>query len=79
LLYDLVCATLVVSTFFWLSFFFGERVLGWIRDAEITATVAVVLIVSGVGLFLYLRSRKKITEIVLSEGGVGSREPGVGE
>ena len=77
LLYDLVCATLVVTTFFFLSFFFGERVLGWIRDAEITATIAVVLIVSGVGLFLYLRSRKKITEIVLSEG-TGDRAQGAG-
>jgi membrane protein DedA with SNARE-associated domain len=72
---DLICATLVVSTFFWLSYFFGDRVLGWIHDAELTATIAVVLIVTVVGLFLYVRSRRKIAEIVLSEG-TGSREQG---
>jgi membrane protein DedA with SNARE-associated domain len=65
---DAFSAVLVVSSFFWLSYFFGEHVLGWIRDAEITATIAVVLIVVGVGLFLYVRSRRKITEIVISEG-----------
>jgi membrane protein DedA with SNARE-associated domain len=67
LMIDVVCATLVVSTFFWLAYFFGDNVLGWIRDAELTVTIGVVLVVIGVGLFLYLRSRKKIAEIVLSE------------
>ncbi|MGD9635857.1 MAG: hypothetical protein AB7U97_21430, partial [Pirellulales bacterium] len=47
-----------------LAFFFGERVLNWIRDAEMTATIAVVLVVTGVGLFLYMRSRKKVVEMV---------------
>lgn len=64
LAYDLICASLVVTTFFFLAFFFGDNVLGWIRDAELTATIAVALVVSGVGLFLYLRSRKKVAEIV---------------
>ena len=64
LMYDMICASLVVTTFFFLAFLFGERVMDWIRDAEITATIAVALIVTGVGLFLYLRSRKKVTEIV---------------
>jgi membrane protein DedA with SNARE-associated domain len=64
LVYDMVCASLVVTTFFFLAFLFGERVMDWIRDAEITATIAVVLIVTGVGLFLYLRSRRKVTEMV---------------
>lgn len=65
---DAVCASLVVTTFFWLSYLFGHRVLGWIRDAEITATIAVVLVVAGVGLVLYIRSRRKITEIVMGDG-----------
>jgi len=64
---DLVCATLVVSTFFWLSYAFGEPVLGWIRDAEITATIAVSVVAVIVGVFLYRRSRRKITEIVIGE------------
>ena len=76
---DAFSAILVVSTFFWLSYFFGEPVLGWIRDAEVTATIAVVLIVSGIGLFLYIRSRRKITEIVMGEGKEArSKEQGTG-
>lgn len=67
LLYDMICATLVVTTFFFLAYFFGERVINWIRDAEITATIAVALVVAGVGLFLYLRSKKKVTELVMRE------------
>lgn len=67
LMYDLVCASLVVTTFFFLAFLFGERVMDWIRDAELTATIAAALVVAGIGLVLYLRSRKKVTEIVLSE------------
>ena len=64
---DVICASLVVTTFFWLSYAFGDRVIGWIRDAEITFTIAVGLVVVGVGLFLYLRSRRKLTEIVMSQ------------
>jgi membrane protein DedA with SNARE-associated domain len=64
---DMFCATLVVTTSFWLSYAFGERVLDWIRDAEITATIAALMIVVGVGLVVYRRSRRKITEIVIGE------------
>jgi membrane protein DedA with SNARE-associated domain len=64
---DMFCATLVVSTFFWLAHAFGAPVMDWIRDAEITATIAVLLIVAGVGLVLYRRSRRKITQIVIGE------------
>jgi membrane protein DedA with SNARE-associated domain len=64
---DMFCASLVVTTFFWLAYAFGDSVLDWIRDAEITATIAVVLVVVGVGLILYLRSRRKFTEIVIGE------------
>jgi membrane protein DedA with SNARE-associated domain len=64
---DMFCASLVVTTFFWLAYAFGDSVLDWIRDAEITATIAVVLVVVGIGLVLYLRSQRKITEIVIGE------------
>ena len=75
LLIDMFCASLVVTTFFSLAYFFGDSVLGWIRDAEITMTIAVLLVVVGIGLVLYVRSRKTITEIVMAEQ-EGSREPG---
>ncbi len=64
---DMFCASLVVTTFFFLAYFFGDSVLGWIRDAEITATIAVLLVVAGIGLIFYLRSRRTITEIVIGD------------
>lgn len=64
LVYDVVCATIVVTVFFFLAFLFGDEVVDWIREAEVTATVAVALIVGGIALFLYVRSRKKVAEIV---------------
>lgn len=64
LMYDLICASLVVTTFFFLAYWFGDNVINWIRDAEVTATIAAALIVAGVGLFLYVRSRKKVAEMV---------------
>ena len=67
LLYDMVCASLVVTSFFFLAYFFGHRVIDWIRDAEITVTIAVLLIVTGIGLFLYIRSKKKVTALVMRE------------
>jgi membrane protein DedA with SNARE-associated domain len=62
---DVLCATLVVVTFFWLSYAFGEEVMDWIHDAELTATIAVLMVVVVVGAYLYRRSRAKITEIVI--------------
>ena len=35
LLYDLVCATLVVTTFFGLSYFYGREITEFILDADI--------------------------------------------
>jgi membrane protein DedA with SNARE-associated domain len=77
LVIDIFCASLVVTAFFSLAYFFGDSVLDWIRDAEITATIAVLLIVVGIGLVVYIRSRRKITEIVVGEP-EGSQEPGAG-
>lgn len=79
LLIDVTCASIVVTLFFSLAYMFGDNVLGLIRDAEITATIAVALIVVGIGIFLYVRSRRKVTEIVMSEAeesGAESRESG---
>jgi membrane protein DedA with SNARE-associated domain len=45
LLIDAICATSVVSLFFGLSYAYGDRVAGWIRDSEIGLTVLVVLVV----------------------------------
>ena len=71
LIYDVVCATLVVTTFFFLAYLFGESVIDWSRDAEITVTIAVILICAGIGLFLYVRSKKKVTDLVMREAQEG--------
>ena len=71
LLFDLLCATLVVGTFFWLSYAFGEEVVDWIRKGELTVTLIVLLVVAAVGTYLYRRSRRKITRVVIGQGNSG--------
>ncbi|MBN2295435.1 MAG: DedA family protein [Pirellulales bacterium] len=56
---DLVCATAVIGTFFGLSFYFGETIVRWIRNAEYTLTGIVVLAVAIVAGIYYYRRRKK--------------------
>lgn len=73
LLFDSICASLVVSTFFLLSYAFGENVISWIRDAEITVTISVLIIIAAVGVYLYRRSRKTITKVVIGQGNAGDR------
>jgi len=68
LLIDILCATLVVVSFFWLAFAFGEDVVAWIRNAELTATIIVLVVVAAVGTYLYRRSRKTITKVVIGQG-----------
>lgn len=67
LLIDMFCASLVVSTFFLLAYLFGEGVMNRIREAELTATAAVLSIAALVGVYLYRRSRRKIAEIVIGQ------------
>ena len=67
LMIDLIGATIVVVTVFSLSFLFGDSVIDWIRNAELTATIAVVVGIAIVGFILYRRSRSKLAEIVLRQ------------
>ncbi len=67
LLINLLCASLVVVTVFSLAYLFGEEVVDWVRDAELTATVVVVGIVTVVGLYLYRRSRRRLAEMVIGQ------------
>jgi membrane protein DedA with SNARE-associated domain len=58
---DLFCATLVVSLFFGLSYYYGNAVVRAIHKGEGWLTIVVVsvgLVVAGVALWLYLRRRK---------------------
>jgi len=62
LLTDLCCATAVVSTFFFLSYYHGPTITRWIRNAEVLVTVVVVLAVVGLVAFFWRRRRKKLQE-----------------
>ena len=62
LLMDLLCATLVVSIVFGLSYFYGMQIFEWVFDAEKGLTVAVLVAVAAVGGFYYLRRRKRLAE-----------------
>jgi membrane protein DedA with SNARE-associated domain len=50
---DLICASIVVSIVFGLSYLFGQGVLVWIRDAEKTFTIAIVLVSVIAGIYLF--------------------------
>jgi membrane protein DedA with SNARE-associated domain len=70
-LIDVFCATIVVGLFFWLSYAFGEEVVAWIRSAELTATIVVLLVAVIIGTYLYRRSRRKITEAMIGPSNSG--------
>jgi membrane protein DedA with SNARE-associated domain len=70
LVYDIISASLVVSVVFGLSYLFGEQVTGWVRHAEIRATIVVALIVIAAVAILYYRNREHVMEIVF-----GSEQP----
>jgi membrane protein DedA with SNARE-associated domain len=64
LIYDIISASLVVGVVFGLSYLFGEQVTGWVRHAEIRATIVVALIVIAAVAILYYRNREHVMEIV---------------
>lgn len=57
LLIDVICATIVVGTFYWLSFYFGEHIRHWILRLDIAVTVLVLLAVAGGAVYLWRRRR----------------------
>ncbi len=60
LLTDLVCATIVVTLFYGLAWYFGPDILAWIRKAEKGLTIAlVVALIAGALLFWLHRRRSK--------------------
>lgn len=55
LITDTICALLVVTLFFGLTYFYGGPILAWLKDAERGLTVAVVVVVCGVAIYWYRR------------------------
>lgn len=62
ILMDLLCATAVVGLFFGVSYWFGEAITKWIRDAEYVATGLVALTILTAVIYFWRRhKRKKLT------------------
>ncbi|MEX2141866.1 MAG: DedA family protein [Pirellulales bacterium] len=72
LLIDLFCATIVVSLFYSLAWFYGQDIITWIRTAEegITLAVAIALAVGAGFFWLHHRRSKRMIETLdrISEG-----------
>ncbi len=64
LLYDVLSATLVVTAVFGLSYVFGEQVTGWVRHAEIRATLVVVLVIIVAIAIIYYRHRDYVLDMI---------------
>jgi membrane protein DedA with SNARE-associated domain len=60
LLIDALCATIVVGTFFWLSFYFGDTIRHWILRMDIAVTLIVLLAIVAAGVFFWRRRRKSL-------------------
>lgn len=71
LAYDVICVSLMVSTVFLLAYSFGDDVLHWVRQAEWTATLAVVIVIAIVGIVLYRRRGAVIRAIADQESSGG--------
>jgi membrane protein DedA with SNARE-associated domain len=69
LLVDTICAILVISLFFGLTYFFGENFWAWIRRAELGITAAVVggIAVAGILFWLHRRSRAMLAKAALDD------------
>lgn len=67
---DATCATVVVGSFFGLSYVFAKHIHHWwemIRQAEVAFTVTVVAAVVGVILWIYFRERQRAKAEALAE------------
>jgi membrane protein DedA with SNARE-associated domain len=60
LMIDLLCATVVVGTFFWIAYLFGETIAKWVKRAEFGLTIAVVLAIAIVAGYFWHRHKKKL-------------------
>jgi membrane protein DedA with SNARE-associated domain len=69
LLWDLVCATLVVGAFFALAFFFGAEIADLLTDAEVGLTVIVVIVATVVVFVALRRHRRRLLEQVIVSAG----------
>ncbi len=62
LLWDLFCATLVVGTFFSLSYFYGKQITSLVRDAEVTLTLVACALGAIATVWWMRRRRQKLLD-----------------
>lgn len=60
LVIDVLCATIVVGTFFWLSFYFGEHIRTWILRLDIAVTLIVLVAITAAGVYFWRRHRRNL-------------------
>jgi membrane protein DedA with SNARE-associated domain len=58
IMYDMLCATMVVGTFFSVAYYFGDHITDLLRDAEWTLTLIVILVLLIAALW-WLRKEKQ--------------------
>lgn len=67
LLIDLLCAAAVVGVFFSLTYFFGQHIVKLVREAELWATLGVLLTAGAIGFYLWRRHLRKKKILALQE------------
>jgi len=65
ILWDLVCATLVVGVFFGLSHYFGQDIARMFKRAEVAATVIAILAIGVMAFIALKRYRRRLLEKVI--------------
>ena len=68
LVYDVISASVVVGTVFWLSYMFGANVQEWVHHTEFIATLIVLAVIAVVAGVLYYFNRQAVLEFIF--GGV---------
>ena len=73
--WDLICATLVVGTFFGLSYAYGEQITNLLRDAEMKLTL-IVLAIIGFAFLWWMRRRRQqmLDDALLKHADDGPKE-----
>ncbi len=59
---DLICATAVVGTFFWLTYFVGQQIAKGVGDALVVLSVIAAIVLACAGFYVWRRYRRKLAK-----------------